>query len=67
MSNRYRHPKWRLRLFNDDGMPEQLRKNLYWVIWSVTVGMLGFVVTHRSSMERLSTRGFSGPMIFNWV
>ncbi len=45
MSARYGQPKLRLRLFNDDGMPEQLRKNLYWVIWSVTAGMLGFVVT----------------------
>ena len=22
-----------------------LRKNLYWVIWSVTIGMIGFIVT----------------------
>ncbi|HPF88325.1 MAG TPA: MFS transporter [Candidatus Limiplasma sp.] len=45
MSTRYGHPKLRLRLFNDNGMTEQLRKNLYWVIWAVTIGMLGFVVT----------------------
>lgn len=38
-------PKFRLHFFNDAGMSEQLRKNLYWVIWSVTVGMVGFVIT----------------------
>ncbi len=35
----------RLRFFNDNGMAEELRKNLYWVIWSVTIGMVGFVIT----------------------
>jgi len=34
-----------LRFFNDSGMAEELRKNLYWVIWSVTFGMVGFVIT----------------------
>lgn len=38
-------PKFRLHFFEDAGMPEQIRKNLYWVIWSVTVGMIGFVIT----------------------
>ncbi|MFH1513764.1 MAG: MFS transporter [Bacillota bacterium] len=38
-------PKFRLHFFDDAGMPEQLRKNLYWVIWSVTIGMIGFVIT----------------------
>lgn len=45
MGTAYRQRNLHLRLFNDDGMPEQLRKNLYWVIWSVTFGMIGFVVT----------------------
>ena len=45
MSTGHGHLKSRLHLFNDDGMPEQLRKNLYWVIWSVTIGMIGFVIT----------------------
>ena len=35
----------RLRLFDDSGMTADLRKSLYWVIWGVTVGMLGTVVT----------------------
>ena len=38
-------PPFRLHFFNDAGMPEQLRKNLYWVIWSVTIGMIGFIIT----------------------
>lgn len=45
MSTRQRQPSFRLRLFNDSGMSEQLRKNLYWVIWAVTFGMIGFVIT----------------------
>ncbi|MCE5341992.1 MAG: MFS transporter [Eubacteriales bacterium] len=36
---------FRLRLFDETGMPTELRKNLYWVIWASTAGMLGFVVT----------------------
>ncbi len=35
----------RLRLFDDTGMTQQQRSNLYWVIWSATVGMLGVIVT----------------------
>lgn len=38
--------KFRLHFFNDAGMPEQIRKNLYWMIWSVTFGMVGFVITN---------------------
>lgn len=38
-------PPFRLHFFNDAGMPEQLRKNLYWVIWSITIGMVGFNLT----------------------
>ncbi len=34
------------RLFDDTGMSPELRSNLYWVIWSVTAGMLGVVVTN---------------------
>ncbi len=45
MSSRHGRPPFRLRFFNDSGMAEQLRKNLYWVIWSVTFGMIGFVIT----------------------
>ncbi|MBN1778567.1 MAG: MFS transporter [Clostridiales bacterium] len=45
MRNRQGRPPFRLRFFNDSGMAEQLRKNLYWVIWSVTIGMVGFVIT----------------------
>lgn len=36
---------FRLRFFDDTGMTRQLRRNLYWVIWAVTAGMLGTVVT----------------------
>jgi len=36
---------FRLRLFNDTGMSPDTRSNLYWVIWGVTAGMLGTVVT----------------------
>ena len=36
---------FRLRLFDDSGMSAQQRSNLYWVIWSVTIGMLGTIVT----------------------
>ena len=45
MSTRQGRPPFRLHFFNDNGMAEQLRKNLYWVIWSVTFGMVGFVIT----------------------
>lgn len=45
MSDRNHAPGFRLRLFDDTGMASQLRKNLYWVIWSATAGMLGTVVT----------------------
>ena len=45
MSARQNYPKFRLHFFKDDGMSEELRKNLYWVIWSVTFGMIGFVIT----------------------
>ena len=45
MRRRSGRPPFRLRFFNDNGMPEQLRKNLYWVIWSITVGMIGFIIT----------------------
>ncbi len=33
------------RLFDDTGMSSDLRKSLYWVVWGVTVGMFGSVVT----------------------
>ena len=36
---------FRLRLFSDVGMTRELRRSLYWVIWAVTAGMLGNVVT----------------------
>lgn len=45
MSNRARGKGFRLRLFDDTGMTPELRRNLYWVIWAVTAGMLGTVVT----------------------
>lgn len=45
MSIRNRGFAPRLRLFDDTGMPSELRSNLYWVIWAVTAGMLGVVVT----------------------
>lgn len=45
MSGRNHHNGFRLRLFDDTGMEPQQRKNLYWVIWSVTAGMLGTIVT----------------------
>lgn len=45
MKTRHGQPPIRLRFFNDSGMSEQLRKNLYWVIWSVTIGMVGFVIS----------------------
>ena len=45
MSTRQDHSKFRLHFFNDEGMNEQLRRNLYWVIWSVTFGMIGFIIT----------------------
>lgn len=45
MSTKQGRPPFRLHFFNDSGMAEQLRKNLYWVIWSVTFGMVGFVIT----------------------
>jgi len=45
MRDRNHTSGFRLRLFDDTGMTDQLRKNLYWVIWSVTAGMLGTVVT----------------------
>ncbi|HRX09963.1 MAG TPA: hypothetical protein P5559_12510, partial [Candidatus Limiplasma sp.] len=45
MRTRHGRPPFRLRFFNDSGMAEELRKNLYWVIWSVTFGMVGFVIT----------------------
>ncbi len=37
--------RFRLHLFDDAGMSRELRSNLYWVIWAVTAGMLGTVVT----------------------
>lgn len=42
-----RNPRFasRLHLFDETGMSTELRKNLYWVIWAVTAGMLGTVVT----------------------
>ncbi len=45
MSTRPEYQKFRLHFFNDEGMADQLRKNLYWVIWSVTIGMIGFIIT----------------------
>ncbi len=45
MSESNRGSRFRLRLFDDSGMPREQRNNLYWVIWSVTVGMLGTIVT----------------------
>ena len=45
MSKRQGQRAIRFRLFNDNGMADELRKNLYWVIWSVTIGMVGFVIT----------------------
>jgi len=45
MSARQNYPKFRLHFFKDEGMGEQLRKNLYWVIWSVTFGQIGFIIT----------------------
>ena len=36
---------FRLHLFDDTGMTQELRRNLHWVIWAVTAGMLGTVVT----------------------
>ncbi len=45
MSASSRGSGFRLRLFDDTGMPREQRANLYWVIWSVTVGMLGTIVT----------------------
>ncbi len=45
MNARHHGSGFRLRLFDETGMPTELRKNLYWVIWAVTAGMLGFVVT----------------------
>lgn len=41
--NAFRRP--RLHLFDDTGMPQDLRRSLYWVIWGVTAGMFGTVVT----------------------
>lgn len=45
MSGRNQGSGFRLRLFDDTGMSAQQRSNLYWVIWSVTIGMLGTIVT----------------------
>jgi MFS family permease len=45
MSESNRESRFRLRLFDDSGMPREQRNNLYWVIWSVTIGMLGTIVT----------------------
>ncbi len=45
MSTKPDFPKFRLHFFNAEGMSEQIRKNLYWVIWSVTIGMVGFIIT----------------------
>ena len=48
---------FRLRLFDDSGMSREQRNNLYWVIWSVTIGMLGTIVTTGPSVERFPTSG----------
>jgi len=45
MSARRHGSEARLRFFDDAGMSAELRKNLYLVIWAVTAGMLGTVVT----------------------
>lgn len=45
MSGSHHGSGFRLRFFDDTGMTRQLRSNLYWVIWAVTAGMLGTVVT----------------------
>jgi hypothetical protein len=45
MSARNHGSGFRLRLFDETGMPTELRNNLYWLIWAVTAGMLGTVVT----------------------
>ena len=45
MSDRQQGSRFRLRFFDDSGMSQQQRSNLYWGIWSVTAGMLGNVVT----------------------
>lgn len=42
-ARRFRVSRWKL--FDDSGMSADLRKSLYWVIWGVTVGMFGSVVT----------------------
>ena len=45
MNGRKLGARFHLRLFDDSGMSAQQRSNLYWVIWSVTIGMLGTIVT----------------------
>jgi len=45
MSGSHHGSGFRLRFFDDTGMTRQLRRNLYWVIWAVTAGMLGTIVT----------------------
>jgi len=45
MSGSSHHFGFRLHLFDDTGMTRQLSRNLYWVIWAVTAGMLGTIVT----------------------
>ena len=45
MSRRKQDAGFRLHLFDDTGMTSEMRSNLYWVIWAVTRGMLGTLVT----------------------
>ena len=45
MTGRKHGAGFRLRLFDETGMSIHQRNNLYWVIWSVTIGMLGTIVT----------------------
>lgn len=45
MSGRHRFGSFHLRFFDDSGMTQEMRSNLYWVIWAATAGMLGVVVT----------------------
>ena len=45
MSRRKQDAGFRLHLFDDTGMTSEMRSNLYWVIWAVTMGMLGTLVT----------------------
>ena len=44
-----RSSRFRLHWFDDLGMAEDLRKSLYWVIFGVTAGMFGNVVTTGST------------------